>query len=143
MIKANELRIGNIVQRVKTDDIMSISPIDFSTISNADLSVKGIPITPALLEKCGFEYGKTIAKCNDDDVNSDAWSIQISNSDWLEFQTVKGVQAPAMTPTEWPEWKIVSEFSWMRQGFWSQPKHLHELQNLFLALTGHELKIKL
>lgn len=168
MIKATELRIGNIVGAgiLFNDEGEQIGPMPSRVMEIYDDEIKwtgnltqqssnrggnsttlkcvvGIPLTTDILRKCGFEYGETIAKCNSDDVNSHAWSMQISNHDWLEFQVVKGVQSPTMEPVTWPEWRIVNEFSWIRQDFLGQPIFLHQLQNLYFALTGKQLNIKL
>lgn len=138
MIKANELRIGN--RALYFGKPLIVQSEDFAHLDWGQ--AEPIPITEEWLKRMGFQFGETIGKHNDD-CNNQAWSIQISNLDWLEFQMVKGIDAATMRPTSWPEWRIVNECSYIRQDFWGQPKYIHQLQNLFFALAGEELIIHL
>ena len=124
MIAANELRIGNLAynQYGKIGTVWGFKVGDAThdfehIVSFKELNVnscysryiKPIPLTPEILEKCGFEKGSIyfyfpkfrIAKIE----NSDNWIILFSNSDLpiCRFQ------------------------------------HLHQLQNLYWCLTNEEL----
>ena len=120
MIKANELRIGNKLQK-ENGEAYTVSRIDNTQdvlveeqrgLLTLNYNLFGITLTPEILEKCGFEKGSIyfyfpkfrIAKIE----NSDNWIILFSNSDLpiCRFQ------------------------------------HLHQLQNLYFALMGEELIFK-
>lgn len=129
MIQPNELRIGNWFQQdasnnntisrfftvdeikrygVRSTYIRQDTNQPHTSLFSLD-SIHPIPLTPEILEKCGFEKGSIyfyfpkfrIAKIE----NSDNWIILFSNSDLpiCRFQ------------------------------------HLHQLQNLYFALTNTEL----
>lgn len=137
MIKEKDVRIGNLV--MCDGEVYSISPADYAETDFDHM--EPIPLTEEWLERVEFQYGETIGKSSDEN-NDQAWSKQISNLDWLEFQMVKGIDGATKEPVSWPEWRVVNECSYIRQDFWGQPKYLHQLQNLYYALTGEELTIK-
>lgn len=130
MIKATELRIGNIVLSRETElaHFHTIGCNDmgdfYSTIQD---SLDPIPLTPEIMEKCGFEA---------DDDDGGGCSIYVSETLRLWRGDLEGV---------------------MRLRFWgdeySYPIHLkepvyhfqylHQLQNLYFALTAEELNIRL
>lgn len=81
--------------------------------SNADILNKldGIPLTPELLKRCGFEKG-------------------INNPDYHDlrfFVLTKIEEGYRLRNCDYPGRDI---------------KYLHQLQNLYFALTGEELTIK-
>lgn len=55
MVKANELRIGNVTVNPSTGKYSVISSMDISDIENGYKERYGVPLTPEILEKCGFE----------------------------------------------------------------------------------------
>lgn len=60
-MQANELRLGNLVASVYTDHFFEITSIDEGRICTEDSSlninhIEGIPLTPEILEKAGFDY---------------------------------------------------------------------------------------
>ena len=121
MINANELRIGNWV-KLFNDDFYKIHVISKTVIQVEGGIIGGevfklehiqpIPLTPEILEKCGFKKGSIyfyfskfrIVKIND----SNNWLILLSDT----------------------------------YHHLCKLKHLHQLQNLYFALTGEELIYK-
>lgn len=149
MIKANELRIGNIVNiisrmsevhipvdipfkvmgieqfqvhliQAKEDVLQSPGyiPIRLSDISH-------IPLAPEILEKCGFEK-------NDDAGN---W-----NSPEHTIYSIKGMSVGIID--NYIGWYNQSEDDFY-SSFYPKLTSLHQLQNLYFALTGKELEITL
>lgn len=127
MIKANELRVGNkvyytvsgskkhigeITQVVKTEDGIK-GTIDY----HYPLSFgEPINLTPEILEKCGFEwsiYHQAFHKHSD---GHETYDLNECYPSGYQFSTFKK-QALIGIPV----------------------KHLHQLQNLYFALTGEEL----
>jgi len=127
MIQANELRIGNLLER--DGNIIEVVRISKENVINYETAkektgmhtnsgrVNPIPLTEELLLKCGFEvddsdednkwlnlrYGN-IVFCSDESTNFERVYLRIYNTD------------------------IILE-------------SLHQLQNIFFALTNQELKI--
>ena len=125
MIKANDLRIGNWVTDYygSNGTLVSIHKggsyrveVDETITAWGEENIKGIPLTPEILEKCGFEKSS--------DPYGGYLSQQLENGKLRIAQDDNGFYHDA--------------------GF-SKPRinHLHQLQNLYFALTGTELTIKL
>jgi hypothetical protein len=131
MIKKEELRIGNMVQFdnlnkkypsvriVKIKELIEkgaivIDPVglDLSLFYDGD-NLKPIPLTPEILERCGFV--KTIYGW--DSVNT-SFNFYQARKDSLLLPCFKE--------------NVCGDNSF-------PIKHLHQLQNLFFALTGQEL----
>jgi hypothetical protein len=120
MIKASELRISNWVQY--TDKAYSgyhkiIDGADIDEISDSQ-SFEPIPLTPEILEKAGFARRW-----------EGSWqknSVEIEQS---EEQKILGgfILLNGEERSHWPNVYF----------------HLHQLQNLYSALTGAELEINL
>lgn len=140
MIKASELRVGNAVEvNLKSNDeaishtviIESLNDRGINLSShaenvNADTvfsqivcqwlfeHISGIPLTPEILEKCGFNpFLHNFEK-----------SIKISYSLHDNFAYVGNSTSTSGTSVK-------------------NIKHLHQLQNLYFALTGEELQVNL
>jgi hypothetical protein len=136
MIHANELRIGNKI-KVYTD-IVDVTDIgDDGTIGTTayfdgqmgccgctDSMADPIPLTPEILEKCGFEKDK---------VTGDYWDMVdeygCSKQNFVIFHYEDGTFSVGSSLGEYSVGK--------------QFKYLHQLQNLYFALTGEELEVKL
>lgn len=157
MIKANELRIGNLldngynlvhVTSISLDIDDEYAPIIgvCNRLENKNeviiaeaafgIEVKPIVLTPEWLERCGFEkavytdgieyyqmdltdYSNTFNQFNG---SWKCYRVKLYNSDWyFEIHKDKTGHIPA---------------------FQEKNNHLHQLQNLFFALTGEELEIK-
>lgn len=118
MINANELRIGNLVISAKTDDVWEVDSIP----NDAQITAKPIPLTGEWLERFGFEdntkniFGKTIIELDED---GEGYNV------FVKQQNVDGAIPPSET--------ILLE---------QTLQYVHQLQNLYFALTGEELKRK-
>lgn len=107
-MNANELRIGNWV--IFEKEIYRFSIYDFEN-SNYQI-VHPIPLTPEILEKCGFEKQMM-------------WTYSISIGGDMNLVYYLGEKG----------WSIGNK----QYSDFSNLKHLHQLQNLYYALTGQEL----
>ena len=129
MIQANELRIGNkllapdgsivtveniledsINQRIDGDGVIGSYKLD---------EYNGIPLTPEILEKCGFEWDIFWQGFAD---KRGRYYLQEANDNGYNMFNGK--------------WK--QQINWMKA-----LEYLHQLQNLYFALTGEELTVKL
>ena len=119
MIEANELRIGNWINDIfdiKNPVVRQIELDDFTAIANYQRSgvkplfLKPILLTPQVLEKCGFKR--------------DWHGYALDNIYSLSFSVTKNGEFLACFGD-----KTVGVIV----------KHLHQLQNLYFALTGEEL----
>ena len=146
-MKVNELRIGNLIY----DDegifskVTGMKPLDnaiscenkngcyvmidcftngkeVSTgwLLNTD-SVKPIPLTEELLLKCGFsDKGDSLAG----------------------YEYIKGLAYSVTKHGDYLAFRVYTTFS-DRSVFIRRVRYLHELQNLYFAITGEELEVKL
>jgi hypothetical protein len=116
-MKATELRIGNWVNGEFINGEFLLSQI-FRIDGNDDCSgLEPIPLTPEIMEKCGFEF------------NSDYGKWAKRNPYFRVDGYLKrdgGVRVPLYN----------GQLSQLIQ-------YLHQLQNLYYALTGEELQINL
>lgn len=128
MIKIEELRIGNWViwkDVLKDNHREELDPCEdepyklcsydeFEWVHEFD----PIPLTHEILLKCGFEEGAWflhIPKCN-------LYFVWFSDTGTVELEISEGTYSPGLN---------------------YECKHLHQLQNLYYALTGKELNIEL
>jgi len=136
MIQANELRIGNWINcytfededgdyayKVRGEDIANIVK------HNSGNRFAGISLTEEWLLKFGFEnfeFGNIL------EINFFKYQVKVMNGfcwfyrlDWEKDVAVK-------SKDEWAnEWNRITKLT-----------HVHQLQNLYFALTGEELEIK-
>lgn len=119
ILEAKSLRIGNLLKRLD-DSIFEVSSEDISIISNWTGNEFGLPKPIALTEewllKCGFE-SDTIFGFN---IKYKKGNFELWYSKQKNIFLVENL-------------KIIK----------CEPKYLHQLQNLYFALTGTELIIKL
>lgn len=140
MIKPNELRIGNFVFDDENDfcrisALYSTKKIKHEQYEEEDIQVEydndngiyltkvinAIPLTPGILEKCGFIINMTgTAWWSDNEV-----LLIGQNGDYFYYG----------------EWGGDSDEPTVDEKI--QLKSLHQLQNLYFALTGNELDINL
>ena len=133
MIKANELRIGNHVLDIEgiPGIITSLHRSGYCGIeSDGDnykvwplYSVNPIPLTPEILEKCGFKKYS----------HEPGYSLGSDEKDEIcdEYSFGK------LTIMDWGNGFVLSNsFSFDLR---IELKYLHQLQNLYFALTGEEL----
>jgi hypothetical protein len=148
MIKANELRIGNKVLHQRNPQLHEIETIlgflNDSVFLSADHegvtypkslnSIESIPITPEVLEKCGFEEnmggwyleGSINQKTFSSDDRKFGWCMNLSDVDKKDIHFRFGYSSVPINDS--PARHI---------------KYLHQLQNLYFALTGEELTVNL
>ncbi len=130
MIESKELRIGNLV-RDTAGNVNTVTVATFNYVCNEPHhQVKPIPLTEEWLLKFGFEiidtyfnegltvntYGINITDCNNDEklICCD-WDMTFSIGDYNEDDCY-----------------VMN----------NDIQYVHQLQNLYFALTGEELKIK-
>jgi len=131
MIQANELRVGNYVNRLMGTDcgyhrvrtkVNTISDCDINTgqMNYGMLSeIESIPLTPEILEACGFKR-KTSSN-----------RIQFVNDKMFGYLMPYG-------NGEYVLWDLEDQFITDET---LRLTCLHQLQNLYFALTGDELMI--
>jgi len=124
MINANELRIGNKILNVD-GDIVTVNELrdefyiaDFG--GQFYSTAKGIELTPEILEKCGFVKEEKDTRR----IDIPSAKYQVYGNGHFTFNSIHGW---------WFNGKQLDV----------QPQYLHQLQNLYFALTGTELKVKL
>jgi hypothetical protein len=135
MIKVAELRKGNLlvltvnfkdvihrVDEIYTDEVKVTSIEDNSCFPRMNLrTCKPIPITVDLMAKCGFGWNS----------EEQVYFLQVGNTVYLEFDVDFNC---SIVPETWRGQPL---------HLWGDNKYLHQLQNLYLDLTGNELEIKL
>lgn len=131
MIAANELRIGSWVNHngkpmkvlsVESDIDNNALPVmengrDFYRMSfDTDGDLQPIPLTPEILEKCGFELKKS--------------------DNWTEYRL--GIIGFDFNHSRLSGCHIGGE-----EYHYIEVSYLHQLQNLYFAITGRELEVEL
>jgi hypothetical protein len=126
-MKANELRIGNLVTyENKTHKIFGISEqypfldtIEYGAFVVEWYDLKPIPLTEDWLLKAGFEvvYDSEFTK-RLDFIKDNRFDFFINKQN----ETLSGIRFKGNT-------------------FFNEAKHVHQLQNIYFALTGEELAI--
>lgn len=123
-MKATELRIGNWMYSAKRKIPFEITVDDLKIIDEGNSLTEPIPLTEEWLIKFGFD--NEVSK-------EDGWTITI-DKDWcyLTIDTEGGAilwdNSENLDRGNYPTIRVL--------------KHVHELQNLYFALTGEELKTK-
>jgi len=114
MIQANELRIGNWYNQF--GNFHQVTPTVIESLSIApetQLWFRPIPLTPDILEKCGFEKNPIVGQ---------------SKKYWYKLGELSYNE---------------SHEGWWFRGPFIDIQFLHQLQNLYFALTGTELTVNL
>jgi hypothetical protein len=122
-MKANELRIGNLYDNNGNYFVVTPSTIE-SVFENERVWCKPIPLTEEMLFNCGFSknvghyivFGRYKDKTLEVAYNNDTNETQY-------YVYVRGL--------------LDNEFVQLRHDL----KYLHELQNLYFAITGNELSV--
>jgi hypothetical protein len=126
-IQPNELRLGNLCMESTTGNILkvvSIRPGLYGVIFHGEMpdgwDYEGIPITPEWLERLGFKLDHT----------KQSWHHRVFVNGDGSFQI--------------EEYNDEYRFGVNDGEYYIGPKmlHVHQLQNLFFALTGQELTVK-
>ncbi len=120
MIKANELRIGNWVYF----DLHYKQITDFEILEYSSRNGKPISLTPEILEKAGFKKGEGYEIEN--------LYLFLKNCDAF-FMFNRGYDILRCWASDGGDTSTVI----------SSINHLHQLQNIYFALVGEELEIKL
>jgi hypothetical protein len=122
-MKAEELMIGNWVythlhlpfeQRSAVDATMMVD------IAGGFIEAKPIPLTEEWLEKFGFEKTSGISYSSGEEKRTNIW------------------RKDKFTYNGWNGWWVMK-----RKFSGKNLQHVHQLQNLYYALTGEQLTIKL
>lgn len=134
MIKANELRIGNLIYEAGEQariyqlgsggiSFYTINDIHVNketgcTLNGGEIRFKPIPLTPEWLERMGFVYKDGATECGEERKNGVHLYVHDEEPVYLHFSR--------------------GSFN----GTKVEIKYVHQLQNLYFALTGEELEIK-
>jgi len=132
MITANELRIGNWVIGANKE-LFQIDGYGIANVEAFQCDIEPIPLTPEILEKCGFE------DISDKKGVIDPITKEEFKEDWIRF--VIGLE---YTPEGAYKCKMeleLDEEGWYVDHHYVYVKYLHQLQNLYFALTGTELAL--
>ena len=111
-MKANELRIGNWVS--KHGEIYQITSATIVCLERGESDVKPIAITPEWLQRFGFEK------------IGNGWQLDVEINHYCLYSE---------------SGKYVDLFVFSDE-VGQQCQYIHQLQNLYFALTGEELEIK-
>jgi len=142
-MEANELRIGNYVYLTADGhedepDLVKWDIIDYEYYTDKMDYIQPIPLTEEILLKCGFEVEKYIATgdfylCGKKviSINRRSYKIIISADDYSN-------------------WNFLVDSNYLYKDISREIKqnilpfqYLHQLQNLYFALTNQELEVKL
>jgi len=126
-MEANELRIGNYVYCNFTtnqpDKIDTIDLVDFDIINTKDGNMenyKPIPLTEEILLKCGFDRDR------------DGWYLS------AEYKLYNPLNPMGMPSGKYYIMTFHDKIIAVKATI-----YLHQLQNLYFALTGNELTVSL
>lgn len=123
MIKANELRIGNLVfcNETNPSKLHNISCVDFGLMFSDPEFFTGIPLTDEWLKRLGFVYKYN----HNQDGDEHEWrQLDLPNGESIQQDRCIGDLS-------------IGEYLKI-----PHVKFVHQLQNLYFALTGEELPIK-
>lgn len=144
MIQANELKLGNflihkeyglaMVVSISSDNTVFLENQVSSEDYNCDLdeNIEPIPLTEEMLLKCGFEKNKSSYTFIIDEFTI-LWynESDMFHKSSFEVHLCKLLYNPN------------GEISTKRANFKIDVEYLHQLQNLFFALTNKDLEVKL
>ena len=121
MIPANELRIGNWASNGEKNFVFDASSLYDATSGLTSKFIFPIPLTPEVLEKCGFD-----------------WRIWDGNE---HHKVLSYKNTPIHTYWDGSEWCF--KYGFDSDLTFAACQYVHQLQNLIFALTGEELTVKL
>jgi len=134
-MNANELRIGNWIRFISTDSYEWVENIKSNSINNVILTdIEPIPLTPEILEKCGFKQLPHYTVQNN-------WNISLGRDRVISVANVETPNEMVFINEEQPP--EVKNIIVARNYDYDGYTHLHQLQNLYYALTQTELPITL
>lgn len=118
---ASELRVGNLVSS-ESGEIFDITPTNIRLLHHNDKTpIYPIPLTPEILEKCGFVFDGDFNYQNGKLILHDMTDTEIKCFE-VYWQYPKDIM-------------VVANFLTV--------KYVHKLQNLYYELMGEELEISL
>jgi len=147
MVKAQELRIGNIIEAPNGEwkRVENINENSFNQRIDGDGVIgcyklelyKGIVLSPEILEKCGFVKNAYYNHKNNPYIPDERKAL-----DYFDYRIGTMVLSPVGLPIEFFEVEYcpldIEERTYIAKVF-----YLHQLQNLIFALTGEELEVNL
>ncbi len=137
MIQANELRIGNWV------DAGQLGYVQVATIDPTTGGYSSpIPLTPEILEKCGFKMGmsKGVSRLTDD---LDYDPEQHGDTYYWDLKVPKNDHVQDLGTFNLVQFGKDNDILWAHQWLRVKLKSLHQLQNLYFSLTGTELTVNI
>jgi hypothetical protein len=128
MIKANDLRVGNLVYVVDKESTPQKQPIQVNLTWMQMLeALEPIPLTPEILEQTGFfSYGS-----------------YNQEGDPIKYPFVLEIESGVIHIDSNKAYIYSGLGDNISYGFEANIECLHQLQNLFYSLTGTELEINL
>jgi len=130
-MKSSELRIGNITSMGVVcsieDNFFRVLDSEGDTFKNTWADIQPIPLTEELLLKFGFKHQ------NKYDLESNLYSKKLKSEYYF---TIYSKTETLDFKTKFIGWKVLNI------GFDLKIDFIHQLQNLYFALTGEELTIK-
>lgn len=136
MIHSNELRVGNkvyfngeidTVWAVYENNKVNTNDDNMSSEMGCEL-ISPIPITPEILEKCGFIKSEIE---NGNPLEGYYYSMELKEDKFCDLSLIEGDKNGVVEVCLFP---YGNNFRY---------KYLHQLQNLYFALTGEELQVNL
>lgn len=123
IITSSELRLGNLLYNIH-GEIHEVRENTFQlfrypTMNGDPSGLRGIPLTPEILEKAGFE--------------------EYDGNEWYRFYRKSEVQILIHREVD----SVFAMFNQVKIESSINNLRLHQLQNLYFALTGEELQIDL
>jgi len=136
MSLANELRIGNWVNMVYPSGKKEVIVKNLSKnfVNGLGISgIEGISITEEWLLKFGFELYDYLPN---DEMSDNPDFIYLSYKMELEGKRYYY----SITNTEFHDWEFCKKVEWAEEMLIASCQYVHQLQNLYFALTGTELQ---
>lgn len=129
-MKVNELRVDNYVHYFNQDMLDSSGIVQVSLLDIDDYQFfEPLPLTEELLLKCGFQSLLDDPECTG--IKTKSGQYVIINNDNVVLEIMFGFL------------KDGSVLVHLNDCDFENCKYLHQLQNLYFALTGEELDVKL
>lgn len=116
-MEARELRIGNYIRHIKSGKIHTVHVIEWEDILCKTPTNEGVPLTEEILLKCGF----------------DKYSDHSNEITYLSKDAGYFIQV----------YDNSVYFGLNYEDYRKEVKYLHQLQNLYFALTSEELEVNL
>jgi hypothetical protein len=144
-MKANELRIGNYVNEWwSADKKYHVDKIDIDLLRGIIedwTECQPIPLTEEWLLKFGFEHLEN----KSEHFNEQIFLKDVEDNGNIKTITVKILSSGYQPVTKY-EVLLTNEYRWGEQlvgrVYWKDDLYVHQLQNLYFALTGEELTLK-